>query len=362
MEIKSRNTNTLMLEFIRLITDVRHVVREDSRNGPVTRFREPVTICLTHPWERVNFNPTRDGNPFFHLMEALAMLAGVNSAKLMAHFTKNMLAYSDDGETFNAFYGTRLRQYRTKRQHFPLAAVFDAQDQLEDVITVLRNDPLSRQAVAMLWDPADLPYRETKDKACNLCLVFSNDQGKLRMTSFNRSNDGIFGGVMGANIVHLSMFQEYVALALGLPIGEWWHTSNNLHVYEKNEKWPALSGLTPADYQDIYPNVDRGALKHLFTPGLPVERTVFEAELRRFFMEITSVYKTALTVDARTYQNEFLRDTAAPVFNAWQGHKSGDKIAAAQRAEGIAAPDWRVACMDWLERRFYRMEKKEVAK
>ena len=40
----------------------------------------------------------------------------------------------------------------------------------------------------------------------------------------------------------------------------------------------------------------------------------------------------------------------------------GAQIAAAQRAEGIAAPDWRVACMDWLERRFYRMEKKEVAK
>lgn len=347
MEIRTRNTNTLMEPFIRLIQQ--HGVREDSRNGPVLRFHEPVTVVIERPWERVNFNPIRDCNPFFHLMEALAMIGNVNHVGLMSHFAKNMTAFSDDGVTFNAFYGTRLREYRSKRASYPLSSTPVPQDQLEGCIHELRSNPLTRQAVALLWDPADLSHK-TRDKACNLMILFCVDRGKVRMTTFNRSNDGILGGIMGANIVHLSFFHEYVALALCRPMGEWWHTSNNLHVYENEPKWQRLMSYTAAEYQDIYPQVDQDKLIPLFE-----DEELFEQELSRFLMTALEKFSFLTQMDDQNlYTTPFLRLVAIPMFNAWQLHKSGNTKDAINIAANIPAPDWMVTSTEWLQLRQHR--------
>lgn len=363
MEIRSRNTNTLMLEIIRLFNiPAAHIVREQSRNGPVMRFAEPVTICLTHPWERVNFSPVRNCNPFFHLMEAVAMLGKTNNAKLLSHFAKNMLSFSDDGQTYNAFYGTRLRAYRSKRWMYPSDAITIEQDQLDEVIQILKADTLSRQAVALLWDPADLMYMKTKDKACNLSLIFSIDRGTVRMTTHNRSNDAVWGGVMGANVVHFSCFHEYVALAIGLPMGEWWHHSNNLHVYEDRgrtetspSEWSRLAALNEADYQDVYPNVDRSSLVELFPSGSAKDRVIFEEEMHTFLASCIGQFKSFdLSISPKPYRNRFIAEVAVPMYNAWQAHKNEAPDVAMKHAETIASPDWRVACVDWLDRRASR--------
>lgn len=364
MEFKSRNTNTLMIEVIRLIQEFG--ISEPSRNGPVLRFPEPVTICITHPWERVNFSPVRDGNPFFHLIEALAMLGGLNDAPFLAHFAKNMMNFSDDGQRFNAFYGWRLRRYHMKAFPYPMDAVREPQDQLAEVIQVLQKDPLSRQAVTLLWDPADLMFERTKDKACNLMLVFANDSGRIRMTSYNRSNDAIWGGVMGANIVHLSFFHEYVAQALGLPMGEWWHHSNNLHVYEErkqpdgtlvpDKKWRSLAGEN--DVIDAYPRISRLDLYPLFVDGLE-GRKEFEQDLHRFLSEAklaTLQDKNDLLLDPRRYTAPFIKDVALPMFNAWQVHKnplfnSPNTPTIDAILDHVKAVDWRLAGQEWMNRR-----------
>ena len=56
----------------------RYGVERESRNGPVVVFPEPVTTVCERPEERVLFHCERDANPFFHLFEALWMLAGRN--------------------------------------------------------------------------------------------------------------------------------------------------------------------------------------------------------------------------------------------------------------------------------------------
>src|ERR1044072_2586002 len=167
MEIISRNTNTLAPSVYAKLKGRGETFT--SRNGPVIRIMEPFTVCLLRPWERINFSVIRDCNPFFHLMEAMAMLAPVNNVGLMAHFAKNMSSFSDDGITFNAFYGTRARQWEllgVAGEH-PGPRV----DQLNLVIKELIEKPDSRQCVVQLWDPADLLIT-TKDKACNLCMLF----------------------------------------------------------------------------------------------------------------------------------------------------------------------------------------------
>ena len=72
-------------EGLYLACDALRVVgkRKDSRNGPVLEFPEPVLICYNRPVERVLFYPSRDANPFFHLMEGLWMLVGYMSTVMM---------------------------------------------------------------------------------------------------------------------------------------------------------------------------------------------------------------------------------------------------------------------------------------
>ena len=58
----------------------------DTRNGTALEFDSPVLIHYTHPKERVIFYQERDANPFFHLMEALWMLAGRRDVKFVDKF------------------------------------------------------------------------------------------------------------------------------------------------------------------------------------------------------------------------------------------------------------------------------------
>lgn len=334
MQIVSRNTNTLAPDVYELMKCTG--VQEESRNGPVLRIPEPVLIGLTNPWERVNFCPERDANPFFHLIEACAMLANVNNAPFLAHFASNMLNYSDDGLCYNSFYGTRL--FSTWG------------NQLNAIIENLKNDPASRQEVALIWNPADLRNR-TKDKACNLALLFSINprNGCVEMTSLNRSNDAIWGMVNGANIVHLSLFQEYVACALGRNIGNWWHLSNNLHVYVENPKWPKVRDFTTTNdpYKDVHPN----NLVALFRD--PEDKAIFDLELRKLMEACLGAYRANDVISPEGFELPFIKN-ACWVFNIWQFRKSKEWDTGSLLdfcEENLIAEDWRMACKSWLTRR-----------
>jgi hypothetical protein len=61
-------------------------VEEPSRNGPVRVSPYPVVTTYANPAERVLFSPMRDANPFFHLFEALWMLAGRNDLPWLVQF------------------------------------------------------------------------------------------------------------------------------------------------------------------------------------------------------------------------------------------------------------------------------------
>lgn len=335
MEYLDRNHNRLAP---RVYADlVHHGIPMPSRNGPVLRLPGVTTLVVQNSRERVNFCPVRDANPFFHLMEALAMLGSYNNAPFLGYFAKNVLSYSDDGQRYNAFYGERLRTTWG--------------DQLDLIIKELAHDPASRQAVAQIWDPADLT-RGTKDKACNLCLLFSVDHhGDLVMTSYNRSNDSIWGILSGANVVHLSLFQEYVACGLGRRCGEWTHVSNNLHVYTENPQWAKVRDAELTDrYSDAAWPICAGHA--LF--GAPELRAGFDRELTSLLDRVHYAINTGDTSTLAALRNYgksfFIRETAVPVAMAWITRKLGAEDNGSSWANIISAPDWRVACKGWLLR------------
>jgi len=179
----------------------------------------PVTTAYRMPQERVLLSAVRDANPFFHLAESLWMLAGRNDAAYLDQFVKDFGArFAEPTGMVHGAYGFRWRY------HWDF-------DQLQTAIHVLRQDPFSRQAVISMWDPdIDLDKPKLKDRPCNTHIYLRINQGRLDMTVCCRSND-VLWGAYGANAVHFSVLQEYLATYLSVAVGTYYQVSNNFHVY-----------------------------------------------------------------------------------------------------------------------------------
>lgn len=193
-------------------------VKRESRYGDVITTPWPVTTIYSRPIERVIFWPERDANPFFHLYEALWMVQGHNDVESVAKYAKRMRTFSDDGKTFHGAYGWRWRH------HFHI-------DQIQVIIERLKRNPDDRRCVLQMWDATVDLNRDGKDVPCNIAISFQRGiNGELNMDVFNRSNDVIWGAY-GANAVHMSFLQEYIALGIGCEMGVYRQHSVNWHAY-----------------------------------------------------------------------------------------------------------------------------------
>ena len=292
--------------------------KRDSRNGPTLELPTPVAVCYDRPDERVLFSDERDANPFFHLFESLWMLAGRNDTAFLHEYNSQMRQYSDDGNGFNAAYGQRLRS------HF-------GRDQLDEVIHLLRSNRDDRQAVLQIWDVDDLG-KSTKDKACNLTIVPRVRNGKLDWTVYNRSNDYVYG-MLGANAVHMAVIQEYVAAMVGVGVGRYWQVSNCLHAYTDNPVWQRTKDLSLV-VDDPY--------KHGLVKPFPL-------------VSYTDGWNTDLMAwmekpwSARVYREPFFEKVAKPMAQAHRAHK--ESKCGLNFVGRIAATDWRLACINWLNKR-----------
>ena len=187
--ISGRNVHQILPNALALLKE--RGVQRPSRNGDVLVLDGVSVIEYERPCERVLFWPERSANPFFHLHECLWLLAGRNDVKSVTHFVKRMADFSDDGETFNSAYGYRWRQ------EFGF-------DQLDVIVKNLSVNHYCRRQVLSMWCPRDLAEQDSKDLPCNLNAVFQIDNnGRLNMTVFNRSNDLIMGA-LGANAARTS--------------------------------------------------------------------------------------------------------------------------------------------------------------
>ena len=184
--INARNINEAYAYGVAMLRE--YGFTEPSRAGEVEVLPTPVTTRYLSPMERVLLAPGRVGNPVFHLMSAIWMMAGENHARWLDQFVKD----------FSPRYA--------------------------------EINPKDRQAVLQMWDPDTDLGGDWKDRPCNLCVLPRVNNGCLDITVMNRSND-IIWGLYGENHVQFSLLQEYIAASLGIPIGTYWHVSNNFHGY-----------------------------------------------------------------------------------------------------------------------------------
>ena len=325
MELTVDNVNEAFSEIFWKFKVLDSLTPQETRNGPALVYPEMVTTIYRYPEERVLFHPGRDANPIFHLMEAIWMLAGSRDVAFVKQFNKKISDFSDDGVNFNAAYGWRWRQ------HF-------GHDQLIDVIDLLRADPNSRQAVLQMWDSKDL-FKNTIDKACNTQLVFQIIKDQLHMTVFNRSND-LWWGAYGANAVHFSFLQEFVAHSLGVSMGRYNQVSVNFHLY--TELYNALPYLEcpPSREYDYY---------QVTAKPLPIIETSKLGWSSEFLTDCETFCKDPYNEKFR-YFHSFFNDVALPMALIYK-HRKSNLSDGMKMAERIEASDWKIACINWINRR-----------
>lgn len=340
MEIIIRNVQQGLPELLDRLDHI-GIVRE-SRNGPVIMFPEPVTVVFKKPRERVLFWSERDTNPFFNLFEALWMLSSRRDVRFVEQFVKRMRKFSDNGKWFHAAYGYRWRKHFRK-------------DQLHQIISSLYNDKNTRRNVLGIWDPrADLG-REGVDIPCNLSATFQiNNENELDMVVHNRSNDLIFGN-QGANAVHFSILQEFIAASIGVQIGKYWQVSSNLHCYIRDfEKYKELAIHVADPYRTI-PRDPYVSSNSLVDDAAVVPTAIIDEDGRMWEQDLAMWMKEPTRVGIRS--GFFLR-TATPMFMAHKAHKQGktDQAIEIIETQMPQRSDWKKASLEWLQR---RKEKKQ---
>lgn len=348
------------------------LIRESSRNGDVLRIGEPVTFTYEKPLERVLFNAARDCNPVFHVFESLWMIAGRNDLAPLQYYVSTFGNYSDDKKTLNGAYGYRWRNARGHYQQLsdeqckgwqvPIGTIAEdathRTDQLQVLIAHLRKYPDSRRAVLQMWNVADdlLKIDHSSDCCCNLSVKFSMRNTEvdmlrfkdevltgtvpvLDMTVFNRSNDMILGA-LGANYVHFSFLQEYMAAHLGIGVGRYHQISDNMHVY--------LNGFKPEEW--LAPQDEPSYSMELDLMPLVADPVLFDKEVKRFIDNPEGVY-----------EEPFLKYVASNMCLAFRHHKNRDYVRAMEAADQIESDDWRYVCRVWLRKRQAMWENKNAA-
>lgn len=184
-------------------------------------------ITLEEPWKREILVPHRLPSIAAQIAETMWVISGRDDMEFLSQYLPRAKDFSDDGKTWRAGYGKRLRAWPRRSGDYS-----DPIDQLRYVVDLLKEDPLSRQAVMTLWDP-QVDTEPGKDIPCNDWITFSSRLGKLDMHVAIRSNDAMWGW-SGINAFEWSSLLEIVAGLLGVQTGSLHFSVTSFHLYQQH--------------------------------------------------------------------------------------------------------------------------------
>lgn len=103
--------------------------------------------------------------------------------------------------------------------------------QLDRMVNELKNNPSTRRAVLVHYDPSELDLYQY-DTPCNLVLNFYLEDDRLELTVFARSIDLWFGYCNDQYC--FSKLMELVSERTGYSVGRMHWSITNLHLYERH--------------------------------------------------------------------------------------------------------------------------------
>lgn len=336
--IRGRNISAIY-ELGRTMLDA-HGIHAETRNGPALVLPGPTITEMGRPRERVLFDPARDANPFFHIVEAVWMLAGWRDGTVLDRYVRDFTARYAEPESGGELHGAYGHRWRE---------MFGC-DQLLVVGEMLRKDPGTRRAVVQMWSPeADLGENK-RDLPCNTQLLFRtrrlpDGHLALDMTVVNRSNDMVWGAY-GANVVHMSILMETMAGLADMRLGTMYTLSNNMHGYvDVLKKMPYADTAWECPYGSsevvALPIFDAGS-------ALPVQaERLLEEDVHRamgYIMDSDTDFRAGI-------QSRWLRNTVLPMVDMHQRGRAHGWAAALEYTHTIEATDWRRAASLWAQKR-----------
>lgn len=186
--------------------------------GLVTKEVMGAHLRLTDPRRRfVDVPPARVLNPAFAVAEAVWILSGSDDPWIY-DFNRALADYADGGVLRGA-YGPRLRRWNGEV------------DQLDEVRRQLTDDPDSRRAVVTLYDP-QRDHAGHRDVPCTPAYRFYLRGGRLAMHTTMRSQDLWLG--FPYDVFTATLIQELLAGWLAVPVGDYHHHIDSLHLYAGN--------------------------------------------------------------------------------------------------------------------------------
>lgn len=216
--------------FKKLLASKTHVIPTRGANSEITG----VILEVANPRARLS-RTEKKGKLFSSLGELLWYLSGTNKLDFIGYYLGDYGKFSDDGKTIHGGYGPRLFDQR-------------GNDQIGNIISLLKRKPTSRQAVIQLFDASDLA-KKYKDIPCTCTLQFMIRDGKLNILTSMRSNDAFLG--LPHDVFAFTMLQEILARSLGVELGSYKHVVGSLHLYDQDRE--NAKQYIKEGYQQIVP-------------------------------------------------------------------------------------------------------------
>ncbi|HBP00177.1 MAG: Thymidylate synthase [Candidatus Uhrbacteria bacterium GW2011_GWF2_41_16] len=207
--------------------------------------------------------------------EQIWFLMGENNPKWLQSFTKIWDDFLEEDGTIQAAYGYRWRH------HF-------GRDQMDALITHLTENPHSRHAVIVTWDPSSdgLGVDSKKNLPCPYTFTVNIAGGQLHLHNIIRSNDMMLG--CPHDVAGFALLQCILAERLGVCPGIYTHSISNAHIYdnhfaaarellERENDHPPVSCVVPIGAYDRAKQGDETLVNELYrqlqtqyVPMLPI--------------------------------------------------------------------------------------------
>lgn len=303
LTVKARGLTSALYKTCQLVQDhgVKSECRGNTAGATVKQLSKPVCIEIENPRLRNVTLAERNWNSILPYAESIWLALGMNNLDDgPGRYVRNLYNFSDDGKTWRAGYGPRLRHFTGSYEQYNIGkdeigefitnGVGDPGiDQLKYVIESFLRDPKTRQADITISDPAkdcfiDGNLIQTKDTPCTRSMHFQKNPntGALDMIVRMRSNDLIWGA-SAVNIPNFTLMQEYVALMLGVKIGTYFHIADNLHVYSRSNNM--VEGIL--GYQEDYIDYMEAIQENMLLPNTDMK----PLSLKHFDEYIKMIYE-----------------------------------------------------------------------
>ena len=268
--------------FSQAYVDLCRMIRDESEfvsapRGMKIKEKLGVQFRIKNPRDRLPYNEARNFSLSYFIAETLWYMSGSNSTEWISRYASFWKDISDDGKTANSAYGARIFKLHPRIADGGL-------NQWNYVKGELKRDPDSRRAVIHIRTPDD-SLHAVKDVPCTLALQFFIRNNRLHLHVNMRSSDIILG--IAYDVPAFTTMQEILANELEVELGEYVHTSNSLHCYERDfemldaianssdnlgRPMPAYPRVFPIDdlmrvERDVW-DASEGTIKDGLTPGL----------------------------------------------------------------------------------------------